>query len=211
MNRRSSPTGCFFLFALLGAIIGVYLVHQHSAPTPESAMPQVLTSIPPTTTVQSVSMAAEALTAHTPSPVPDLPTDSTLFIPSLDVAAPVIQVYLDGYSWDISHLGRRIGHLQGTSLPTSPGNIILSAHVEMSDGQPGIFAPLKNIQLQDEVLLQYGGSLYRYTVTEMYQTTPDDFSPIDATDDRLTLITCGPYDFASNSYPERFVVVAERV
>jgi LPXTG-site transpeptidase (sortase) family protein len=207
MNRRSSPSGCFMLFALLGVVLGVYLVQQNTAPTPESAVPLVMTPLVPTTTGASVSMALAAPATA----IPDLPPDSTLLIPSLDVAAPIIQVYLDGWSWDISHLGRRIGHLQGTSLPTSAGNIILSAHVEMSDGQPGIFAPLKNIQLQDEVLLQYGGSLYRYKVTEMYQTTPDDFAPIDATGDRLTLITCGPYDFASNSYPERFVVVAERV
>lgn len=208
MNRRSSSSGCFLFVALLGVLIGVYLVQQNITPTPESAIPLALTPLPATPTAQAVSM-----TASTPTPTanPDLPPDTTLFIPSIDVAAPIIQVYLDGWSWDISNLGRRIGHLQGTSLPTAQGNVILSAHVEMADGQPGIFAPLKDIQLADEVLLQYGGSIYRYAVTEMYVAASDDFTPIDATTDRLTLITCGPYDFASNSYPERFVVVAERV
>jgi LPXTG-site transpeptidase (sortase) family protein len=206
MNRRSSSSGCFLFFALLGVLVGVYLVQRNTVPTPEAAVPLGLTPSEIPATALSVSMPA-----NTPSPIPDLPTDSTLFIPSIDVAAPIIQVYLDGQSWDISHLGRRVGHLQGTSLPTSAGNVILSAHVEMADGQPGIFAPLKNIQLQDEVLLQYGGDIYRYAVTEVYMSPSDDFTPIDATEDRLTLITCGPYDFASNSYPERFVVVAERV
>jgi LPXTG-site transpeptidase (sortase) family protein len=204
MGRRSSSSGCFLFFALLGVILGVYLVQHNTVPTPEAALPLAIATIAPTGTAP---YAPEA----TASPIPDLPIDTTLFIPSVDITAPIIQVYLDGQSWDISHLGRRIGHLQGTSLPTSLGNVILSAHVEMADGQPGIFAPLKNIQLKDEVLLQYGGSLYRYAVTEMYLTPYDDFAPIDATDDRLTLITCGPYDFASNSYPERFVVIAERV
>lgn len=202
MMRRSSPSGCFMLFAILGVAVGVYLVQRYVVPAPESAVPLAMTESLPTATVPF---------APTDTPVPDLPTDTTLFIPSIDVAAPIIQVYLDGESWDISHLGRRVGHLQGTSLPTSQGNVILSAHVEMADGQPGIFAPLKNVQLADEVLLQYGGSMYRYAVTEMYVASSDDFTPIDSTEDRLTLITCGPYDFASNSYPERFVVVAERV
>ena len=49
----------------------------------------------------------------------------------------VIESYLDGQSWDISQLRTNVGHLEGTSWLNQNGNIVLAAHVELSDGTRG--------------------------------------------------------------------------
>jgi sortase (surface protein transpeptidase) len=49
-----------------------------------------------------------------------------------------------------------------------------------------------------------------FIVTEIRTTTPDDLSPIMPTrSERLTLITCGAYDFFQDAYLERLIIVAE--
>jgi sortase A len=124
----------------------------------------------------------------------------------------MVQVYLDGVSWDIRSLGKNAGHLQGTPLPDEGGNTVLSGHVEMADGSAGPFAPLKQISVGDVVEVTIQGQAWRYSVTEIITTTPDALQYVFPTDDdRLTLITCGNYDFLSNAYPDRLVVIATRI
>lgn len=193
---------------VLGILAGVVVMQLQKSPAPPAGdAPVSYNSITPT-----VGDNAGPIDAPKATPLPDLPTDATLFIPSAGVNTSIIQVYLDGISWDIRSLGRNAGHLQGTALPKEGGNVVLSAHVEMADGSKGPFSGLNVMQNGDIIEITMDGKTWRYAVSDIHTTTPDDLTPILPTDDdRLTLITCGNYDLFSNSYPERLVVVAERV
>ena len=142
----------------------------------------------------------------------DIEGDATIFIPSASIYAPIVRVYLDGTSWDVSRLGANIGHLEGTSWLDEGGNVVLSGHVELSDGRRGIFANLEEVNIGDFVILEHDNIEYRYVVTNTYTTAPTDLTPIYPTDkDRLTLITCDNYDFFQDSYLDRTIIVADRL
>jgi LPXTG-site transpeptidase (sortase) family protein len=139
--------------------------------------------------------------------------DSSLFIPSLAINAPITQVYLDGTTWDVSALGMNVGHLQGTAwIDDGPGNVVLSGHVELRDGRRGVFAGIDDLAVGDLIILERGGQELRYSVTELREVEPTDLTPLmPTTDDRLTLITCSDYNFFSDSYETRQVIVATRM
>lgn len=140
-------------------------------------------------------------------------TNARIQIPAAGINATIIEVYLDGESWDVSELGANAGHLQGTAwMSPVPGNIVLSGHVELRDGRKGIFARIGELNDGDIVILQQDGEERRYVVTEQYNTDPGDLTPVyPTTEDRLTLITCDDYDFFQDSYQERVIVVAKRI
>jgi LPXTG-site transpeptidase (sortase) family protein len=82
----------------------------------------------------------------------------------------------------------------------------------MSDGRPGVFANLGELARDDIIVVTTNGEEHRYIVTDVYSTIPDDLQPLmPTTSDRLTLITCNSYDFFTDSYLERTIVVAERL
>jgi LPXTG-site transpeptidase (sortase) family protein len=142
----------------------------------------------------------------------EIPDNVSVFIPRAGIYSQVIQAYLDDTSWDVSQLGTRVGHLEGTAWLDEPGNVVLSGHVEMRDGRPGIFANLDELRVDDVVILRQSSTEYRYIITEIRTVAPTDLSPVMPTsDDRLTLITCNTYDFFSDSYLERMIIVAERL
>ena len=112
----------------------------------------------------------------------------------------------------VSNLGTSIGHLQGTSWLGEDGNVVLSGHVEMSDGRTGVFATLEQINLGDEVVIVENETTYTYLVNDLRKVEPTDLSVVYPTGgDQLTLITCSDYDFLGDNYDTRFVVVALRV
>lgn len=209
-RRKRSPFANLFSLILIGMMAGIIFTIYVNLNTPPG-MTQPLTSI-----------ATLASTSIPITPTPELPstsslsaagmvTEASLYIPSAGVSAPIIQVFLDGESWDVSQLGDNIGHLQGTAWLDQPGNIVLSGHVERRSGRPGIFATLRDLEAGDEVIVVYQGSERRYTVSTLTTVEPDDLTPLYPTNvDQLTLITCDAYDFFQNTYQKRVVVVAER-
>lgn len=214
-RRRSSP---LLPLIFLGMIAGIgFLIYDSFIARPNSSAP---TPQPTAAVTQEAGTQAVDSAAPTPqpagSPVPGLEPDiinASLFIPTAGIIAPIIRVYLDGTSWDITNLGMNVGHLQGTAwVDSGPGNIVLSGHVEMSDGRKGIFANIKDLKTGDVVILREGGEERRYAVTFTGVVEPDDLTPLYPTaNERLTLITCGNYDFFQDNYLDRVVVVAERV
>lgn len=211
---------------LAAAIAGVifYLTDNSSLSSPE------VTSIAPTPNVAAVPVTQPEAAITDPSDAsipPSSPTTSavavnaigspitagtTLFIPKAGVLANVIETYIEGTSWDVSQLGLNVGHLQGTAWLGEDSNIVLSGHVEMSDGNPGVFANLDELAVDDLIRLTVNDENWDYVVREVRSTTPDDLAPVLPTDgERLTLITCGDYNFFQNQYLERLIVVAERI
>jgi len=207
------------LLIVFAALIGVIFYLADNKSNPSAALPtQVLATnnavIEPT--VQPVQTALPDLTdVLNPNRVitrQEIPQSAKIFLPTAGVYSNVIQAYMDGRSWDISQLRSRVGHLEGTAWVDGPGNVVLSGHVELADGRPGIFAELDLVQVNDVVRVLSEDTWHYYLVTQVYKTTPTDLQPLMPTsDDRLTLITCNSYDFLSNAYLERVIVVAERM
>lgn len=209
-----------FMFALLGGIgiviflIGDALVNpstdEITIPTPNLSM-----MIPTQAPLMVASSEDEQQPIATPTLLPgtyDLHS-AQLIIPSVAVNTPIIQVYLRNATWDVSTLGTYAGHLQGTTwLSGVRGNIVLSGHVEMRDGRQGVFAGLDKIEVGALIILQQGESNRRYQVTEITSVAPTDLEPVRPTEsERLTLITCDDYDFFSDAYLNRTVIIAEPI
>jgi sortase A len=98
-----------------------------------------------------------------------------------------------------------VGHLPDTPKPWEPGNSAFAAH------RDGLFRPLKNIRVGDDVRVRsvHGEFVYRVRGTKI--VTPDDLSVLEPTaTDTLTLITCYPFNYVGHA-PKRFIVQAERL
>ncbi len=232
VSRRRPPFLLLIVMAILAGVAFAVIDNSRNAPSAPitaatlpsaTVLPEgVLTStpIPPVITATAFSPElAASLTAIQPilETVPTnpalqaIPVDTAIFIPDAGIYANIIQVYLDGISWDISNLGKNVGHLEGTSWLDQGGNVVLSGHVEMADGSLGVFSKIRDLKEGNLIVVLMNGNEWRYEVIEIKVTTPDDLEPIKPTlDNRLTLITCGAYDFFSDTYEERIVVVAKQ-
>lgn len=203
MYRRQRPSSAIPTLIVLGILIGVGFVVYQGWNTPSATPPP--TSPPPSATRPPTVMPTRLPTA-TPMP------RASLSIPTAGVIASVVEIYLDGVSWDVTRLGVNAGHLQGTAWIGETGNIVLAGHSEMADGRAGIFRNIGELRTGDPVVLSLGDTQQQYRVTEVKTVKPDDLSVLyPTTTDRITLITCDDYDFLQNTYQERVVVVAERV
>ncbi len=199
-RRQSSPLVSLMTLMVVGLIIGgMFTLYERigspgSRPAPEPVLYGPL--LPPTTMPLAIPTVVK-------------PDYTTFLVPTAGVHAPVVEVYLNGDSWDVSRLGYNAGHLQGTVPFGAPGNLVLVGHVEMADGRPGIFASINSMQVGDPLILSRGQLEKRYAVSEVRTVEPDDLSVLyPTTNDQLTLITCGDYDFLQNQYLERIVVIA---
>lgn len=103
-------------------------------------------------------------------------------------------------------LGKAVGHLPDTPLPWQrQGNVALAAH------RDGLFRPLENIRLNDDVRVFTARGEYHYRVKKTHIVDPDDVWVIAPTPTpTITLITCYPFSFVGNA-PRRFIVQAELV
>ncbi len=209
-----------FIFALFGGVglllyvVGDAIVNPASdeviIPTPNLAL-MIPTQAP--ITIEPSDEGQQPIPTPTLLPGTYDLNDAHLLIPSLAINTPIIQVYLRNASWDVSTLGAYAGHLQGTTWLTGvKSNIVLSGHVEMRDGRQGVFAGLDHIEVGALVILQQGDINQRYLVTEITSVPPTDLDPVRPTDgERLTLITCDSYDFFSDTYLNRTVIIAEPI
>ncbi len=206
MYRRNRRRISFIQLIILGIFAGaaflVFDALSNRDDTPSDTPDTLVQVVLPTAT--SAATAPEDVA----SPIPQV-VETNLFIPSAGIFAPIVEVYLDGESWNVSQLGMNVGHLQGTPNFGAGGNVVLSAHVEMSDGRRGIFANLMELETGDLIEVQQSDTVWRYAVSEIWTTTPDDLSPLyPTTTPQLTLITCGNYNFIQNAYLDRIIVTA---
>ena len=122
-----------------------------------------------------------------------------LDVPRLQLTAPVIE------GDDEVTLKRAAGHLPDTPLPWESGNSAIAGH------RDGLFRPLKDIKVGDEIRFRSSRDQFRYRVTDTSIVRPDDISVLQPRGPAsLTLITCYPFYFVGNA-PKRFIIFAERV
>jgi len=98
------------------------------------------------------------------------------------------------------------GHLDGTALPNQQGNCVISAHRDTH------FEALREIMPGDGIALtDPSGETVRYRVRKTVVVEERDTSPLRQDHrERLTLITCYPFEAIVPGGPLRFVVSAER-
>ena len=142
---------------------------------------------------------ARAARAYAPVTVRSGGLLGMLDVPRLKLTAPVIQ------GDDDATLKRAAGHLPDTALPWENGNTAIAGH------RDGLFRPLKDIKVGDEIRFRSSRDEFRYRVTDTSIVKPDDLSVLEPRGTAsLTLITCYPFYYVGNA-PNRFIVRAERV
>ena len=98
------------------------------------------------------------------------------------------------------------GHIDGTPLPGDPGNAVVSGHRDTH------FSFLRDLRSGDALVVHSAsGRMERYVVSAIEVVRNKDVRVLlDTGDDRLTLVTCYPFDSVLPGGPLRYVVVATR-
>lgn len=122
-----------------------------------------------------------------------------LEIPSIDFAAMVVE------GDDSKALRRGIGHIPGTSLPGTSGNVGLAGHRDT------FFRHLGEIQDGDPISVTTLNGIYDYVVDSIQIVDPNAVYVLqDIGHPVLTLVTCYPFRYVGAA-PKRFIVHASLV
>jgi LPXTG-site transpeptidase (sortase) family protein len=132
-----------------------------------------------------------------------------LEIPKLDVDIPIVGIPKTEDGWDVTWLWDDAGYLNGTAFPTWEGNTAITGHVTLPSGLPGPFAGLGKLSWGDEIVINFFGMRYVYSVREVRWVRPVDMSPLGHEElDWVTLITCSGFNGRTDTYLFRTVVRA---
>ena len=104
---------------------------------------------------------------------------------------------------DSRTLDRSVGHVEGTGLPGTAGNVSIAGHRDRH------FRKLEWIQRDDQIVLTSpGGAKYVYRVEWSRIFKPGDIQVLDASyGPAISLITCFPFEYVGSA-PLRLVVRA---
>jgi len=127
---------------------------------------------------------------------PSPPPLAVLRIPRLGLEVPVLE------GTDEWTLDRAVGHIEGTELPGTAGNVGIAGH------RDGFFRVLKDIAEGDRVEIALPREVRRFRVHRISIVGPDDVDVLSpARGPLLTLVTCYPFYFVGPA-PRRFIVQA---
>jgi sortase A len=128
----------------------------------------------------------------------------TLSIPKLGIDHAVVRS-------DHTDLKQSLIQYQGTALPGNLGNTVIFGHSVLPQffnpqNYLTIFSTLHKLKPGDTLEVAADGATYTYKISEMYETQPDDLSPLAQTYNGryLTLITCTP----PGTYLRRLIIKA---
>jgi sortase A len=118
-------------------------------------------------------------------------------IPSIGLEAMVLE------GEDEATLRLAVGHISGTAVPGSSGNVGLAGHRDT------FFRPLEHVRLGDIILVSTDASAFQYRAASILVVHPEDVQVLDDTQrPTLTLVTCYPFHYIGAA-PKRFIVHAE--
>jgi sortase A len=138
--------------------------------------------------------AAEALTGR--GVLPAGAPIGRIEIPRVGVRAMIV----NGTS--AACLRRAVGHIEGTPLFGSAGNVGLAGHRDT------FFRGLRNISKGDRIQVRTLQGVFVYVVESTEVVSPTDVQVLDASvRPMLTLVTCFPFDYVGSA-PSRFIVRA---
>lgn len=128
----------------------------------------------------------------------------TLTIPKLGVDHAVVRS-------DHTDLKQSLIHYTGTALPGNLGNTVIFGHSVLPQffnpqNYLTIFSTLYRLKPGDTLEIAADGATYTYKISEIYETAPDDLSPLAQVYNGryLTLITCTP----PGTYLRRLIIKA---
>jgi sortase A len=125
--------------------------------------------------------------------------EAVLSIPALQLEVPIYHGVTE------INLNRGAAHIEGTAALAPSGNIGIAAH------RDGFFRKLKDIAIDDEVVLDVGDRMLRYRVVDIGVVVPSEVHVLEPTVmPSITLVTCYPFYFVGTA-PERYIVRAELV
>jgi sortase A len=117
--------------------------------------------------------------------------------PSVGLAATVIEGSTDDM------LARAAGHIEGTPLPGTTGNVGIAGHRDST------FRAVRNLKVGDTLRLTTGTGVFDYRIERTWIVNPGDVYVLDPTPrPALTLVTCYPFTFIGHA-PKRYIVRAE--
>jgi sortase A len=94
------------------------------------------------------------------------------------------------------------GHVPGTSVPGSNGNVVIAAHRDT------FFRELRNIHRGNTIQLSTPRGTFAYVVTNTEIVKPSETRVLESSGHpELTLVTCYPFSFLGAA-PKRFIVHA---
>jgi sortase A len=106
---------------------------------------------------------------------------------------------------EASALRCAVGHIPGTALPGSPGNVGIAGHRDRS------FRRLKDAQTGDWILVVTPEGSFHYRIASLSVVSPIQTSVLAASKEpKLTLVTCYPFHYVGRA-PRRFIVEAHEV
>jgi sortase A len=132
--------------------------------------------------------------------VPPHPGDviGRIEIPRIHVSV----IVLEGSDSRILRVGA--GHVQGTALPGTIGNVGIAAHRDT------FFRPVREIRPNDIITLTTFRGVFQYRVDGTEIVNPNDVQVLHQTQDaELTLVTCYPFYYLGSA-PKRFIVHARQ-
>jgi sortase A len=111
----------------------------------------------------------------------------------------------EGTHWETAW--RSAGHHIDSARPGQPGNVVITGHVSVANGENlAVFSTLDQLQPGDVVELYAGDEVYRYAIRSIATVPPAATHVLRSNArSRLTLITCTP------DLEKRLVVVGELV
>lgn len=128
----------------------------------------------------------------------------TLSIPKIGIDRAVVRS-------DHTDLKQSLIQYPGTALPGNLGNTVIFGHSVLPQffnpqNYLTIFSTLHTLRPGDTMEIEADGATYTYKITEMYETQPDDLSPLAQVYNGryLTLITCTP----PGTYLRRLIIKA---
>jgi len=119
---------------------------------------------------------------------------AVLRIPSINLEAPVFR------GSDKVSLNRGVGHVAGTELPGSSGNVAIAGH------RDSYFRVLKDVVVGNLMEVETLAGTDEYRISEILIVDPLDIGVLEPTDEAvLTLITCYPFYYVGYA-PDRYIV-----
>lgn len=188
-----------------GLTIGEQAYYRHAARELAQATRARVAVAPAAAADASVSPAGELPDLSYLDP-PSVPTATLapasligeLEVPHLRIATAVVE------GAGAAALRRGAGHIPGTALPGTAGNVGLAGHRDT------VFRRLGELQRGDRIRLTTSGGIFDYRVARTLRVAPRDVWVLDRHAAALTLITCYPFDWVGAA-PERWVVQADPI
>jgi sortase A len=136
----------------------------------------------------------------TATPEPSDPTPLYIYVPAMELASPVTEVFLREGVWEVADYA--VGYHHGTAYPAT-GNTVMAGHAGI---RGGVFARLPELKLGDDIYIETAQTRFHYRVSGIQNVQPTQVEIMYPTAESiLTMITCTAWD------TQRLVVTAHLV